>query len=1234
MSHGSSHLGKSPPAWEGNAHTQRTAAQDGPSRTTSASATSESARAVRQAYSNDTVGCLRCCCMPRSGASSGKPRASKAKHDTNGRTTVYDAGDEAGPDLEENERRMERKRQEIELIARQALEQVNSSHSPRQADDDNAPPPTGRSATHATAKATLTVQQPLSSDRPDPLPPRLPPPLAPRLIPMSNSNLPTEAPPTIPPILPSSLRSAASHKITPEIRKASDFDLSDPTSLSVFHHLNGRANHFDAFRYIFTEVLRAWSDASKAHFPHEGSVAWITRIFFEYELVRPKEGTESEHIGTTHSVASDRAMTEYEPYQSPSTYRYTIVDSSSGNPGRMTRPRFDSTDGVQPSNVRYPLTASKTAVLSYRKSTTGIPSTPRSASPAMKVLYPLPDTPRRDGVGNTNLDSLSTNSSQERQPYPPPKSPPIPNPLQDRYEFDGPEETYQMGQTEPIGVHPLRSESPAISLPNDADYGIDDADHFGVHQENQHPHGTLNLFDELDRDECEMSIPIQALNLIQRDSPRTTASMGSSGRHSSPKRLSTSRVPSAQPGLPLSPDQAGKTVQANGGAELEVATPVRKSIAQARRASVPPPASVIETVGRTSSNHGETGPTMYSFLAPYDHPTLCGPLATTLVQRSGARAVNLTDDILRTLSIEGPLRPRCSSVAPIALNALYRPSMNELVTPPSKLQSTRRDATVVLPNEIVDNSSIRGWSACGSTASDDSGYSGVSYLTSAMLTRGHLPPLPKPDVGSLLSQAASVTDSTRDGVLGPVIDARTSTAMQPYQPPVSDNAVPIEPSRALVPQIPPRSLLHTKLCELIYSYAYSLEILVAGGRDEDNELDTIEVLDIGTMSWRTLRSATLQYPRFGSAYAGIGNSLIMCGGLGSTSVEVFRKWPNPTGSLSRAVTSVGRCVTLPSLREERFGASAVYVPQYKAVYVFGGVNAELIRKSTAHTYGSCFLDTSEVYFLNAPRWIEGPTLPSPRFQASAVAIGSDVYLIGGETQSEVLDDVDVFNVETGAWRKLIPVSNPLKSRSSARASSNVSLTPGSLATLLNPQPHESSYREEPRMSPFTANTSVLQHQVSSYAPPTTTIFDPPNPSDPENSKLYSHDHLVSSVNYKENRPSSPYVRLPGPRSSAAVVTCGPLIIVLGGRDAYKRVTKSFYVLDTRTGLWHQMPDMLTRREHASAVMRDGNIYVVGGNDGYGPLKSGEVFRVETNEWTLLPSMASPRYGAQALFLEL
>ncbi|KAL1437351.1 hypothetical protein MTO96_001412 [Rhipicephalus appendiculatus] len=113
--------------------------------------------------------------------------------------------------------------------------------------------------------------------------------------------------------------------------------------------------------------------------------------------------------------------------------------------------------------------------------------------------------------------------------------------------------------------------------------------------------------------------------------------------------------------------------------------------------------------------------------------------------------------------------------------------------------------------------------------------------------------------------------------------------------------------------------------------------------------------------------------------------------------------------------------------------------------------------------------------------------------------------------------------------------------------------------------------------------------------------------------------------------------MPEPRTYHAVAYINDTIFVTGGYSTLNRkngemvATKTTFIMNTETGNWERLPDMLDERACHASVATDGRIIVFGGRGHDGRLLSSvEAYDFKNDKWKRLNSMPEPRMGMTAV----
>lgn len=158
------------------------------------------------------------------------------------------------------------------------------------------------------------------------------------------------------------------------------------------------------------------------------------------------------------------------------------------------------------------------------------------------------------------------------------------------------------------------------------------------------------------------------------------------------------------------------------------------------------------------------------------------------------------------------------------------------------------------------------------------------------------------------------------------------------------------------------------------------DVFVFGGLNENGQFrsDT-EVYNEGTESWDDYPFWVLEPPRAAFAAIPVGQGVLIFGGFGSVGpvAEVELYVPNQPGTL---------LAPMPAPRGSLAAAKVTNL-----VFAIGGRNA-----------GGTVVARVDAYLSMTNQWESWPALPDPREGAVAAGIGNDLYVFGGQTDTGVL----------------------------------------------------------------------------------------------------------------------------------------------------------------------------------------------------------------------------------------
>lgn len=144
--------------------------------------------------------------------------------------------------------------------------------------------------------------------------------------------------------------------------------------------------------------------------------------------------------------------------------------------------------------------------------------------------------------------------------------------------------------------------------------------------------------------------------------------------------------------------------------------------------------------------------------------------------------------------------------------------------------------------------------------------------------------------------------------------------------------------------------------------------------------------------------ASLSQRRSYIASAQLGDEIFAAGGMvGETG--------RPLAAFTRYDARRDEWTVLPQLPVPTRAAAAAGVGD--TLYVIGGTTPEG--------------NTAAVRAWDGTRWSERAPLPSARFNHAAVAVGTEIYVLGGYREGRELRDVLVYDTVTDVWRRSTPL---------------------------------------------------------------------------------------------------------------------------------------------------------------------------------------------------------------------
>jgi N-acetylneuraminic acid mutarotase len=252
----------------------------------------------------------------------------------------------------------------------------------------------------------------------------------------------------------------------------------------------------------------------------------------------------------------------------------------------------------------------------------------------------------------------------------------------------------------------------------------------------------------------------------------------------------------------------------------------------------------------------------------------------------------------------------------------------------------------------------------------------------------------------------------------------------------------------------------------------------------------------------------------------------------------------------------------------------------KNIYVVGGMTQTIPRGQQS---------TVEVYDIDSNKWSNAPPMPVAMHHPNVAAANGSLYVLGGLTGSnpnrKTLGNVFRFNPAVGRWDELSPMPN-----GTARGASAVAVN-GNLIYLaggLQPQDGDVNYGQR--------------------------VND-----------------LVSSFDTKSEKWST-LPRLPEKRDHVGGAFIGDTLYVVGGRtgDVFS-VKNTLFALKTNATEWKTLANMPTGRGGMAVAAIGTKIYTFSGEGNPAPGSNQvwpdiESYDTTTNKWQKESAMKNPRHG--------
>lgn len=277
-------------------------------------------------------------------------------------------------------------------------------------------------------------------------------------------------------------------------------------------------------------------------------------------------------------------------------------------------------------------------------------------------------------------------------------------------------------------------------------------------------------------------------------------------------------------------------------------------------------------------------------------------------------------------------------------------------------------------------------------------------------------------------------------------------------------------------------------------------------------------------------------------------------------------------------------------------------------------------------------------------WRDGAPMTTGRAFAGGALIGSDLYVVGGDSTSGPRSVAEIYDIKGDIWRAAPALPAGLQQLGMAEHGGKLYISGGyEAAPALRPQFGTFDNPVEEASTPVgdTSRGWVYDPQVGTWLP----IASMPGPR--AGHGFVSMGDYIYALGGRGNGASRVWAYDPGrnewssvgdpmpvPRVAAAYVPVNGRIYVIGGLVG-GNATGRVDIFDPATGRWQSGPMLPQARSGHVAALMDGRIHVTGGELRRPSRTFGDHFVLDlaSGTWRKAASMPTPRHGAVAAVSE-
>ncbi|XP_063440466.1 actin-binding protein IPP-like [Mytilus trossulus] len=245
----------------------------------------------------------------------------------------------------------------------------------------------------------------------------------------------------------------------------------------------------------------------------------------------------------------------------------------------------------------------------------------------------------------------------------------------------------------------------------------------------------------------------------------------------------------------------------------------------------------------------------------------------------------------------------------------------------------------------------------------------------------------------------------------------------------------------------------------------------------------------------------------------------------------------------------------------------------RSIYVIGGFN----RSKNGRWSDAISLKTVVKYDTFQKQWEHVPGISCPRSKHAAVSLNRKIYVVGGEDDLLMYNNLEIYNLQTGKWTEGPSMSVPRSGFGLCACDGKIYAFGGWVGSVLGD------------------NVEVYDQNIGSW--------------------------ITDSV-------------IPHPKFACGVVEMDGMIYIVGGTET-ESSTEMFTCdgFNPVTKEWTEPQNMNVRRSDLALVALDGYIYAVGGyNEHDRELNTVERYSPEENTWTMISPMSERRTAPSAVGL--